>query len=82
MIALLRKLEPRIFHKDDIILRDLEECEEIIFVTKGEYAIGYTVNNQEYLALKMKERSVIGDQAILFRRRSEFLYRAVTAVDC
>jgi len=36
MIALLRALEPRLYHKDDVILRDLDEVEEITFVTKGE----------------------------------------------
>jgi len=30
----------------------------------------------------MNERTVIGDVSILFRRRSEFLYRALTNLDC
>ena len=36
MIAFMRSLEPRRYKKDEIILRDLEETEEIIFVLKGE----------------------------------------------
>ena len=40
------------------------------------------MNNQEHLALKMNERTVIGDISILFRRRSEFLYRALSNLDC
>ena len=36
MIAFMRSLEPRKYHKDEIIMRDLEEVEEIIFVLKGE----------------------------------------------
>jgi CRP-like cAMP-binding protein len=36
MIAFMRALEPRRYKKDEIILRDLEETEEIIFVLKGE----------------------------------------------
>ncbi|TNV72556.1 hypothetical protein FGO68_gene14318 [Halteria grandinella] len=82
MIKLLQHLEPRQFKKKDVIFRDLEEVDEILFVVKGEFAIGYTVNNQEYLALKMKERNVIGDISIMFRRRSEFLYRALSRIDC
>lgn len=82
MIKLLQALEPRSFKKADIIYRDLEEVEEVIFVTRGEFAIGYTINNQEYLALKMRERNVIGDMSILFRRRSEFLYRSLSHIDC
>lgn len=30
----------------------------------------------------MRDRNVIGDISILFRRRSEFLYRAITDLDC
>jgi hypothetical protein len=30
----------------------------------------------------MTERTVIGDISILFRRRSEFLYKALTNLDC
>ena len=30
----------------------------------------------------MQERNVIGDVSIMFRRRSEFLYRAKTSIDC
>ena len=30
----------------------------------------------------MQERNVIGDISIMFRRRSEFLYRALTDIDC
>ena len=36
MIAFMRSLEPRLYKKDEIILRDLEEVEEIQFVLKGE----------------------------------------------
>ena len=36
MIAFMRALEPRRYKKDEVIMRDLEEVEEIIFVLKGE----------------------------------------------
>lgn len=40
------------------------------------------VNNEERFALRMGDRTVIGDVAIMFRRRSEFLYRASSNLDC
>lgn len=84
MINLLRLLEPRQFQAEEIIYRDLEEVDEILFVTKGEYTIGYSVNNQEKekQALKMHDRTVIGDISLMFRRRSEFFYRAFTTLHC
>jgi hypothetical protein len=44
--------------------------------------VGYTINNEVKHALKLTERTVIGDAALMFRRRSEFLYKAVTDLDC
>ena len=41
MIAFMRSLEPRMYKKDEIILRDLEEVEEISFVLKGEVRLYY-----------------------------------------
>jgi hypothetical protein len=39
-------------------------------------------NRQVTLALKMGVRSVIGDYAVMFRKRSEFLYEALTDMEC
>ena len=39
MIALLKGLEPRRYDKEDMILRDLDEVEEITFITKGDVSI-------------------------------------------
>jgi hypothetical protein len=51
-------------------------------VIKGEFTVGYTVNNEEHLALKMADRNAIGDISIMFKRRSEFFYRALSDMDC
>jgi hypothetical protein len=39
MIHFLRALEPRQYQPGDIILRDLEEVEEITFVTHGDVSL-------------------------------------------
>jgi len=44
--------------------------------------VGYTINNEVKHALRLTERTVIGDTALMFRRRSEFLYKAITNLDC
>ena len=49
---------------------------------KGDFAVGYTVNNEEHLALKLHDRNAIGDISIMFKRRSEFMYRALSDMDC
>jgi signal-transduction protein with cAMP-binding, CBS, and nucleotidyltransferase domain len=66
MMKIMQALEPRHFSKGDIIYHDMEEVDELIFVVKGEYAIGYTLNSVEYLALRTSARTVIGDYGIMF----------------
>ena len=36
MISIMRGLEPRQYQKNDIILKDRDEVEEILFVLKGD----------------------------------------------
>ena len=44
MMCLMQAMEPRRYVKGELICKDLEEVDELIFVVKGEYAIGYTLN--------------------------------------
>lgn len=82
MVAIMQSLEPRKFHKNDLILLDLDEVDEVLFVCSGEYGVGYTLNNQQYLSVKIGQKSVIGDYSVIFHKRSEFLYKALTDMDC
>jgi hypothetical protein len=45
MINFLKALEPRFYRRDEIILRDLEEVEEIVFVLKGDVSVIYFIFN-------------------------------------
>lgn len=81
-MSLMQAMEPRRYVKGEIICKDLEEVDELIFVVKGEYAIGYTLNAKEYLALRLSARSVIGDYGIMFQTCSEFLYKVLFDMDC
>lgn len=82
MVMFMHKLEPRHYNADEVVYHDMEETEEILFVQQGEYAIGYTLNSKEYLALRMGAKTVIGDYAVMFQKRSEFLYKALSPMNC
>jgi len=82
MMEIMQNLEPRHIVADETIYDDMEEVEEIIFVTSGTYTIGYTINSNEYFALKLGSKSIIGDYSVMFNKRSEFLYRAFSNMDC
>jgi len=44
MIKLMIYLEPRHFHANEVIFEELEDANEILFVCKGRYDIGYVMN--------------------------------------
>lgn len=41
MMKVMQNLEPRKFYKDELILFDLEEVDEVLFVCSGSYGVGY-----------------------------------------
>ena len=51
MVKLMRNLEIRKFRANEMILNELEECDEILFVQSGRYAIGYEINKQKMYRL-------------------------------
>lgn len=40
------------------------------------------MNSVEYLALRLGQKTVIGDQSIMFLKRCEFLYKALSNMQC
>ncbi len=81
-MMIMKNMEPRKFFAGDTIYNDMEEVEEIIFVLTGDYLIGYSINSIEHFALRLGCKTVIGDHSLMFRKRSEFLYRAFNDMDC
>ncbi len=82
MMSIMQNLEPRQFASGETIYDDMEEVEEIIFVVSGSYTVGYKVNSTEHFALKMGPKTIVGDHSVMFNKRSEFLYRAYSNMDC
>ena len=80
MIKLLRSLEVRRFNANEMILNELEECHEIIFVQSGRYAVGYEINKLKMFRLQFGERTIIGGFNLCFNQRSFFIYKANTQV--
>lgn len=79
----------------DEILFVLTGTVSLLLLISYQYAIGYTVsypkndptkggkqNRQVTLALKMGPKTVIGDYALMFKQRSEFLYEALSDLNC
>jgi len=62
MLRIFDTLEP--YHNPSglRIQRELEDCNQIIFVMKGNYKIGFKVNEQEYYCLKFTKDKLKEDE--------------------
>lgn len=69
-------MQPRQFSKDEYLLKEGEEVQEILFVMKGEVGVGPVVNEEFLSVLSMKQRGIVGDFAALAQTPSFANYRA------
>ena len=76
MIRILNALEYRLYLKDQIIVNELEECIELLFVEKGRYNIGYEINKKSYFPKQRGPMTIIGGYQICNNKRYEFIYKA------
>ena len=85
MFQLLRKLKPRYIFKEEVILNVMDEVLEIIFITRGQFKIGFEINRQMYfrMAITSGKRSLantqghsIGGYYVSFNKRSNYGYKA------
>ena len=78
---MLGYLEPRHEEARTILINELDEFNEIIFVTKGDVAIGYEINKVKKYCIKYTDRAVIGGYGVTFNNRSAFIYAALTDIN-
>ena len=78
MIKLMIYLEPRQFNANEMIYEELEDANEILFVTKGRYDIGYVMNRTVKYRLQITDRTCIGGFNMVFNRRFQNRCRAHT----
>ena len=78
MIRILENLEPVRFDEDTYLYRELDEFNIVLFFDKGEYKIGYSINNKEEYSISYNGVNVIGAYAVTFNKRALFVYRTVT----
>ena len=80
MMNMLLKLEPLSINKHEIIVDELDEITELIFVSKGTVVVGYEVNKQKKYCVRYDNYCVIGSYGITFDERSNQIYTALTPV--
>ena len=48
MTDIMNSLEIRFFEKDEIIVKEMDESLEILFVEQGYYEVGFEINNKQF----------------------------------
>ena len=80
MQMVLTMLEPRFEPKHQIIVGELDEFSELIFVSKGTIVIGYEINKLKNYCIQYVNKCVIGAFEVTFNQRSSFIYTALTNI--
>ena len=78
MNKVLRSLEPRFIKKYTLIINELDEFGEIIFVKTGAVGVGFEINKQQNFCIKFEDKCVIGAYGVTFNQRAAFIYKAFT----
>lgn len=80
MVKILNFLEPRQENKHVVIVDELEEISEVLFVSKGSIVVGYDINKQKRYCLKFLEKFVVGSYELSFNQRSQVIYTSLTHI--
>ena len=75
---MMRALEPRYEDGQQILIKELEEVNEVLFFNKGTYEIGYEFNGEPHYRIRYKNTNLIGAYNVTFFKKSQFLYKTVT----
>ena len=74
MKQVLANLEPRMEDAGHMLYEELDEFNEVIFVMKGFYKVGYSINNKYEFLPEKQCKNVIGAYGVTFSKRSLFIY--------
>ena len=80
--SIFKILEVRIITKNTVIQEEISECNEIIFVERGIYMMGFQVNKKDYYKRQFKEGSIINAFNVLYGCRSQYLVKASRNMNC
>lgn len=75
MITILQSLEPIRFAARTLIFNELDDVNEVVFIEKGLYDIGYEINKKNIFKLRQPNKSVIGSFEVCFDKRMLFIFK-------
>ena len=82
MKEIMNSLEIRIYERNEVIVEEMDESLEVLFVEVGLYDIGFEINNRQFYEVRFGMSTNIGGFQICFNKRHSFIYRAKTQLRC
>jgi len=80
MMRILTNLAPRHCNAGHILFEENDEVNEIIFVSKGEVDVGYTINGQTTYALRFINKIMVAAYNATYNFRTVATYKCHTDI--
>lgn len=81
MEKILTNLEPFREQAKTVLTSEIEEFQEISFVTKGTVVVGFEFNKKPVYCFKQNHDCSIGAYDCTFEQRSRFIYTSLTYIE-
>lgn len=82
MTNIMENLQIRKFIKGTIIVKELDECNEVLFVIDGRYNVGYEVNKKVSYRKQFGSSTLIGGFQMWYKKRFIFVYKVHSDLMC
>ena len=81
MIKLIRALEPRREDANTVLINELDEHSELIFVMKGVIVLGFEINKMRHYFARHQGKYVLGAFGVTFNMRSNLIYLTRSTIE-
>lgn len=81
MISILKCMEPRFYHENELLYEELQEILEMTFVMKGSFLIGYEINKKKKFKIHIRQHSHFGGYNCIFNKKSLFIYKCLHFIE-
>ena len=78
---MLSSLEPRFDERGNILVDELDEFQEVLFVMKGHILVGYECNKIKTYCIKYSYGCNVGAFGVTINQRSSYIYLCATRIE-
>ena len=72
----LQLLEPMKAEKNEMLYQELDDMQEIVFLSESDIKIGYSINNKKLFRITQGANAV-GVYGVTFNRKSHYIYKVI-----